>query len=347
MYTLMMALPSHNIHSLSFKRFTIFNIVNRFIYIYHVKMANISPYHLSLLQSIHQVREIASASKWTRLMHHPFKYIYGIFYAKMYYPFVKKPILKTVTLSWGIPFQLALPASLDIYLTGGKSHDSEIRLVLSILKYLSTEDSAVFIDVGAHYGYFSAWAKAVNPSVSIHAFEPTADSYILLERNMQQFDNVVTNNMALGDSEGVVEFYQFDNLHTEYNSVNIDMHKNEEWYAKHQPTALELPMTSMDEYCKQHQLIPDVIKIDVEGFEEMVIQGASHMLASYNPLVFMEFLPANNKNSSHLNAVKNMIAWGYSVYIILNDGSLKKIADPISYLQTQIKESDNIAFKKD
>ena len=102
--------------------------------------------HSILLEQIKQVEKIASASKIQRMLVHPFKYLFAILHRKLVYPFKGSMSIKTTTF-FEEEMHLLLPASTDIYLTGGKSHESEIRLAKFMIHNLVKGDC--FVDVGA------------------------------------------------------------------------------------------------------------------------------------------------------------------------------------------------------
>lgn len=108
-----------------------------------------------LIKQLSEVEKIASSSKIRRLLDNPYKYLYAILFRQLAYSRKKREVIKTTTLFYGKKMKVALPASTDIYLTGGKSHDSEIRLARFLIQNLSGEEH--FLDIGAHYGYLRYW----------------------------------------------------------------------------------------------------------------------------------------------------------------------------------------------
>jgi len=111
----------------------------------------------SLQDQFEKVENLAKGSKLRRLLQNPSKYIFAIFARKVIYPLFKRGIKQKTKLFFGKKITVTLPAGSDIYLTGGKAHDSEIRLTKFILKNLAQDD--VFIDVGAHFGFFTRLAS--------------------------------------------------------------------------------------------------------------------------------------------------------------------------------------------
>src|SRR5690554_3611881 len=85
-----------------------------------------------MINKLDQIHTLAQASKWKRLFSKPLKYIPAIFFKEIIYPKYRQEKEVVCPLFYGKMMKVALPASTDIYLMGGKSHDSEIRLA----KYL-------------------------------------------------------------------------------------------------------------------------------------------------------------------------------------------------------------------
>ena len=86
--------------------------------------------------------------KWRRFLSAPLKYIRGKgieFLASNNLVSAKEVGTQLFT---GQSFSVNLPSGLDLYLVGGKSHDSEIRLAHYLITTLSSKD--YFLDIGAH-----------------------------------------------------------------------------------------------------------------------------------------------------------------------------------------------------
>lgn len=82
---------------------------------------------------------------------------------------------------------------------------------------------AVFFDVGAHYGYYSVLAgRAVGPGGAVVAFEPGRDTQDILRRNVHAMANVHVENIAVGDTDGIVTFRDYGVGHSALNTVLED-----------------------------------------------------------------------------------------------------------------------------
>ena len=75
-------------------------------------------------------------------------------------------------------------------------------------------------------------------------------------------------------------------------------------------------MITVDSYVKQNNLKPDVIKIDVEGAEELVFLGASNVLENFKPLIFLSIHPKLIKNygSTAENLLKSLRQKNYELF---------------------------------
>lgn len=158
-----------------------------------------------------------------------------------------------------------------------------------ISKLLDSRD--VFIDVGAHYGFVSKQLSKIFNEV--HSFELIPDTYECLKKNCQGIPNIKTYPYGLGNKEeylparlikhnaGVSQIVNDPNYY-ESNKLNNDFIFYE-----------NLPIKTLDSF-KFNQV--DLLKIDVEGFEEYVLEGAIDTLIKCEPIVILEITPKNHTN---------------------------------------------------
>jgi FkbM family methyltransferase len=297
-----------------------------------------------LINSLASVERIAKKNKINRMINNPVKYVFSIMYRDFIYPFRKKEIVIKTKLFNGSPIIIALPASTDIFLTGGKSHISEIRLAKYLIKNLHSDST--FIDVGAHYGYFSLIASDIVKDGKVYSFEPSSKSFNILKRNVSSITNVTIFNKAVSQGNTPIAFYEFDNLHSEYNSTQISQFENEDWFKAIKPNMQKIDSISLSTFCTDNSIYPDIIKIDVEGFENEVIKGAENLLTSSKkkPIAILEYLEPKRGNAAHKEAFSLLSRWGYSSNIISDSGDLIPENDIDGYLLKHSLESDNIVF---
>lgn len=151
-------------------------------------------------------------------------------------------------------------------------------------KFLNLIDSeTVFFDVGANVGFYTVLASSV--CTDIHAFEmdPRLASIISDHFSGQNGDSADIHVVpaAVGEKGGeIISFSpsQTENLST--NAVVSDM-STYEWQHSH----FQLQTLALDEYVETTSTQPDVIKIDVEGFEQSVLEGLSSTVENVRTLI--------------------------------------------------------------
>lgn len=299
-----------------------------------------------LLEQLLQLEQLAAGSKWRRLLARPFRYVFSIGFKKIIYPITKKGIIRKTRTFFNSEMYVVLPAGTDIYLTGGKSHDSEIRLAKFLITHLKTGDT--FIDVGAHFGYFSLLAAFLTGNKGrVFSFEASKSTFLLLNKNTQNRANMTCLNNAVSDKKEIVKFYEFPVLYSEYNSVDVSQFEGEKWIAKYKPQEIQVESIKLDDFIIENNIHPKIIKIDVEGAELMVVLGIKKLLETNHELfVVMEYLHPDRKNKAHREAAAIMRNAGYHTCLIENAGGLIPIDDIDGYLQKNELESENVVFKK-
>ncbi len=127
-------------------------------------------------------------------------------------------------------------------------------------------ESDYFADIGANIGSYTMLASGHIGAKTISA-EPVPTTFYHLNNNISINhiqEKVTAFNGAIGDQKGFIEFTQ------SLDTMNRVAQKDEN-------NTIKVPIISLDELLKG-QSIPSLIKIDVEGFETKVIQGASNTL---------------------------------------------------------------------
>jgi FkbM family methyltransferase len=148
---------------------------------------------------------------------------------------------------------------------------------------------STIIDAGANIGVFSLLAASINPGAVVHSFEPNPYNYERLKKNvaLNKLHRIIQlHRLALGDREGNLTFYlPADNRISDVSSVYA-AHTTFFNDFKHQ--AIEVPCTTLDKFCSDHHISPQVIKIDVELYELKVMQGMKDILTVAKPFLFCE-----------------------------------------------------------
>jgi FkbM family methyltransferase len=143
-------------------------------------------------------------------------------------------------------------------------------------------DAEVAFDVGAHVGIWSLLAARRNPAVRIHAFEPAGDAADRLRGHvaLNQADQVVVNRLAVGAEPSVRAFF----------AATANTGASSFYRRSSDQIETRVPVVTLDGYVERERIARvDLMKVDVEGAETLVFEGASRLLASdAAPIVFFE-----------------------------------------------------------
>ena len=149
----------------------------------------------------------------------------------------------------------------------------------------AVKPGVVVLDVGANIGLLSVvMGRAVTATGRVVAFEPSPLPFQCLSENIvlnRLSDTVHPSKLALGNEIGTREFFINDDpLDTQHSLTGAPGDRIK---------TLTVETTTLDAFCREHQITPDVIKIDVEGFEPFVLEGARTTIArAKNITVFVE-----------------------------------------------------------
>ena len=135
-----------------------------------------------------------------------------------------------------------------------------------------TRPGATVLDIGANIGaytlLFATWVEARG---HVYAFEPAAASRAGLARHLAingLADRVAIRREAVSNVSGMRRFVEHGTDGANRIARPSDAH------------AVEVPALTIDDVCTASRLIPDVIKIDVEGAELDVLRGARRTIAA-------------------------------------------------------------------
>jgi FkbM family methyltransferase len=293
-----------------------------------------------LLAQLQQSEFLARSSAFSRWMHQPLKYVWGMTISKLLFPAFSTTVRSRAKTFFGTDMLIQLPAGLDIYLTHAKSHDSEIRLARWMINHL--QSGQTFVDAGAHFGYFSLLANKLG--CRVWSFEPTSATFELLSENTAAHSVHITQAGLANENEKVV-FYTFKGSFSEYNSLSAEQYLEKDWFEKADCVEEHIQVIKLDDFCRNHQIVPDCIKIDVEGAEDNVVLSAEKLLRSTQPMVIMEYHPGNEKGP-HAMAAHLLQQWGYMAHTISAEGYQQPCRDIESYLSEKDLDSDNLLFLK-
>ena len=130
-------------------------------------------------------------------------------------------------------------------------------------------------DVGAHKGETTRYFANEFPQATIRSFEPISENYELLLQNCIKLENHNAHNFALGNENTKTKIYlQGASV---IHSLREDLNKPSDEHSKSEDIEVKTIDYLIQKFsCKNI----DLLKIDVEGYEPTVLEGASNCLAN-------------------------------------------------------------------
>jgi len=156
------------------------------------------------------------------------------------------------------------------------------------------------LDIGAHIGYHSlCFAELVGKSGRVFAFEPNPYNVVYikeaLKNNTDLAKRIELFEIALSNKDGLEDFIFSDKVEEGMSSGSFidsaDTIWEKEVFEKitgfKRMRVKTLSLDSLDQTV-DGGIKPDVLKIDVEGAESLVLEGARRMILKYSPIILLE-----------------------------------------------------------
>ncbi|MEZ4560110.1 MAG: FkbM family methyltransferase, partial [Caldilineaceae bacterium] len=135
----------------------------------------------------------------------------------------------------------------------------------------------VVFDVGANVGNWAAAALSINSTVSVHCFEPSEAAFKKLSDRSFDGASIYLNHLGLSETAGETTLFVFEPASTvnslyQRDGIEITQTQTE-----------KVRLDTVDAYCRREGIDRiDLLKIDTEGHELMVLNGAAEMLKKSN-----------------------------------------------------------------
>lgn len=149
---------------------------------------------------------------------------------------------------------------------------------LELLELLRPNPPRVIYDVGANVGTWTLLAKALYPEAQVHAFEPLPMHTGKFRAATAALSGVHLHEIGLGAQSArtvlkVTDFSDASSL------LPLTETGKKQWHLE-QVDEVPIQVERLDDWIATHRLpVPDLIKLDVQGFELEVLRGAEKTLA--------------------------------------------------------------------
>lgn len=177
----------------------------------------------------------------------------------------------------------------------------------NMLNYVKTGDT--IIDVGTNIGVsLLNFAKKTGNTGKVIGFEPDSFNFNNCKKNiaLNKFNNIELINEGLGNKTGnfnmIIEDRKNRGRNKITNAISNDTENN------------LVSITTLDIWFNQNKKINklNILKIDVEGYDLKVIQGALTLINQFNPIIFVE-LDDNNLRAAG-NSAEELILFMNSIH---------------------------------
>jgi len=175
----------------------------------------------------------------------------------------------------------------------GKYERYETGLIMSQINRES-----VVVDIGANIGVYTI--QMAKRAKKVYAIEPDREIFKILTKNVEEngFDNVELINAAAGAKKEKLNFFKNTN-----NFGDGRVGKIEGRYKTVEINRL-VDCLRLDDILINEQYI-SLIKIDTQGWEPEVIEGAKKVIEKDSPVLFLEYTPSDYRDEKMINFLQS------------------------------------------
>ena len=143
------------------------------------------------------------------------------------------------------------------------------------------------LDIGGHIGLVAiSMSSVISANGHVYCFEPSSINYTFLLKHLtaNKAHNVRPIDLLVGSANDEVIFFEHERPAGQ-NSIGAPAGDGLDYLPVHRK------QITLDSFCHDHHLYPEIIKIDVEGGETGVIKGARDVLTRHRPTIFLSIHP--------------------------------------------------------
>ncbi len=176
---------------------------------------------------------------------------------------------------------------------GSISDDEDSGSEDFLREYIVPQHGKCLVDVGANVGGWTFFVA--KKGLEVYAFEPMPKAYNILKERAKNFPNVHPFPYAVGDKDtvGRLGFTAFGVTGTMDEEINLPG-----------GGTIDIPVRKLDS-----MRLPEVgvIKIDTEGYETPILQGAREIITKYKPILIIEVHKQTGKAAKNFEEEKQRI----------------------------------------
>ncbi len=174
------------------------------------------------------------------------------------------------------------------------------------------------VDVGAHAGFFSMYARALNEKVKIFAIEPEPNNLEALKKHLKinKISGVEVVPGALARESGARQLVVAEDSHNHAlaeQELNVILNPLKGINSVKDPSRIKIKAFSFADFCKQNKIKKiSLLKFDIEGGEYEVFEGMSEKELSVVNYVILEYHMGRDKS---LDIEEKLRTSGFAVQV--------------------------------
>ena len=181
---------------------------------------------------------------------------------------------------------------------------------LSVIEKFSKKNKIFLLDCGCNYGFYSFYTASLSPDNLIISIEASKNTSIQFLKNLDlnYFKNVYLKNRALSNTDD--DIISFNESLNDWESSQT--HNDFKDYS-----VIKVKTLKIDTLIKNYDFknFMPIIKLDVEGNEINVIDGALNFIKNTSPLIIIEFSKFTFDIQFNINYLKDfLVKYDYSIY---------------------------------
>jgi len=161
-----------------------------------------------------------------------------------------------------------------VFLAGPTVHKEIMMLRRFVDRFVPP--GGICLDVGANVGDTAIlFARSAR---HVFAFEPNPELFECFTSITQTYGNITLVPYAVSDKRQMVPLH-LSSADITATASSLDRVTDRK---------VDIECVTLDEWCAENKVVPDFVKIDVEGHDVAVVKGASNLIARYRPTMVME-----------------------------------------------------------
>ena len=207
-------------------------------------------------------------------------------------------------------------AWLDKKHLNGEVH--EPGMLAAMLAIKSHRNVRQFFDIGAYYGYFSIAARQIFPDCFVTAFEPHPNFYAELRKNVDPLHTTVVHAAVSDEDKAAEVWFSAFNIFEDVDNLPPEALKPRGPGASGRSTIQFLRIDGFERPEGWRLTVaPDVVKIDVEGYQARAVRGMENTIKALKPWVLIELHDPEKlarMNTTNAETVAPLFAAGYRAH---------------------------------